>query len=50
MNNVAILNFGYNYIYKNTHGVGNRIHMYNTDPLFLLPTPYNNRGLIIVVL
>ena len=26
-------------------GVGNRIHVPNTDPLLLLPTPYNNRGI-----
>ena len=26
-------------------GVGNRIHVPNTDPLPLLPTPYNNRGI-----
>ena len=32
MNNVAILNFLYNYIYKNKQGVGNRIHVPNTDP------------------
>ena len=32
MNNVAILNVGYNYIYKNKQWVGNRIHVTNTDP------------------
>ena len=33
MNNVAILNLLYNYIYKNKQGgVGNRIHMPNTAP------------------
>ena len=26
-------------------GVGNRIRVSNTDPLLLLPTPYNNRGI-----
>ena len=26
-------------------GVGNRIHVRNTDPLPLLPTPLNNRGI-----
>ena len=26
-------------------GVGNRIHVPNTDHLLLLPIPYNNRGL-----
>ena len=39
MNNVAILNFGYNYIYKNKQGVGNLIHVPNSDPLLLLLTP-----------
>ena len=39
MNNVAILNFLYNYIYKNIQGVGNRIHVPNTDPLPISPTP-----------
>ena len=39
MNNVAILNFLYNDIYMNTQGVGNWIHVPNTDPLLLLPTP-----------
>ena len=32
MYNLAILNFGYNYIYKNKQGVGNRINVPNTDP------------------
>ena len=32
MNNVAILNVLYNYIYKNKQGVGNRIPVPNTDP------------------
>ena len=36
MNNVAILNFRYNYIYKNKQEGGNRIHVPNTD------TPYPN--------
>ena len=45
MNTVAILNFLYNYIYKNKQGVGNRIHVPNTDPLLLLIVVY-----IIVVL
>ena len=26
-------------------GVGNMIHVPNTDPLLLLPTPENNRGI-----
>ena len=26
-------------------GVGNRIHVHNTDPLLLLPTPLNNRDI-----
>ena len=33
MHNVAILNFLYNYIYKNKQGIGNRIPVPNTDPL-----------------
>ena len=45
MNNVAILNCLYNYIYKNKQGVGNRIHVPNTDPLPLLVTPENNRDI-----
>ena len=32
MNNVAILNFGYNYIYKNKQGFSNRVPIPNTDP------------------
>ena len=32
MNDVAILNVGYNYIYKNKQGVGNRIYV---------PTPFS---------
>ena len=44
MNNMAILNFVYHYIYKNKQGVGNRIHLPNTNTLHLLPTP-NNRGI-----
>ena len=44
MNNVAIFNFVYNYIDNNKHD-GNCIHLLNTDPLILLPTPYNNRGI-----
>ena len=39
LKNVAILNCLYHYIYKNKQGVGNRIHVNNTDPLLLLPTP-----------
>ena len=39
MNNVAILYFLYNYIYKNKQGVGNRIHFHNKDTLPLLTTP-----------
>ena len=43
MNNVAILKFLYNYIYKNGgniyRGVSNRIPVPNTDCLPLLPTP-----------
>ena len=39
MNDVAILNFRYNYIYKNKQGVGNRIPVPNIDLLLLLPTP-----------
>ena len=40
MNNLAILNYLYNYIYTRINrGVGNRIHVPNTDPRPLLPTP-----------
>ena len=50
VNNVAILNILYNYIDKNKHGVGNRIHVPNTDPLLLLPPQQNNRGINNLVL
>ena len=36
MNNVAILNCLYNYIYKNKQGVGNRIHVPNTKTSYNL--------------
>ena len=39
INNLAILNFLYHYIYKNNQGIGNRKPVPNTDPLILLPTP-----------
>ena len=50
MNNVAILNFLYNYIYKNKQGVGHRIHEPNNEPFPYYRPPKIIAILIIVVL
>ena len=39
MNNVAILNFDKIVFTRINRGVSNRIHVPNTDPPLLLPTP-----------